>query len=63
MIGRIVALAITGGATLGCLVVMIVSIGFQARHAFLWAIPAAIGAVLTLILRSTLPKSDPDDDP
>jgi hypothetical protein len=62
MIGRIVALAIVGGATLGCLVTLVFSIGVGARGAWHWGALAAIGAVATLLIRSRLPAAEPDDD-
>ncbi len=57
LVNRLVVSALLGGAVCACLVVFVFGTGLQIRHAWYALIPAAIGAVLLLVLRRAAPES------
>jgi hypothetical protein len=58
MLSRLVLLAVVGGITCASLVVFVFATGFQVRHAWYALVVTGVGAILTLALRLTLPRTD-----
>ncbi len=62
LIVRTVVFAITAGIVCASLVVLVFGIGFQVRGIWYALVPVAIGSIVLLVLRTTMPPTDPDDD-
>ena len=62
LIARTVVFAITAGIVCASLVVLVFGIGFQVPHIWYALVPAAIGAVVLVVLRATMPETDAEDD-
>ena len=62
LIARTVVFAITAGIVCASLVVLVFGIGFQVQHIWYALVPAAIGSVVLIVLRASMPKTDPDDE-
>ena len=62
LIVRTVILAITAGIVCASLVVLVFGIGFQVRGIWYALVPVALGSVVLIVLRTTMPPTDPGDD-
>ena len=57
LVGRLVIMAITGGVVCACVVVFVFGVGLRVHHAWYALVPAAIGAVILLVMRRSVPET------
>ncbi len=58
LLSRVVVFAITAGIVCASAVVFVFGLGLRIPHAWYALIPLAIGCVVLLVLRTTMPKTD-----